>query len=110
MSLQFLNLLSRESPSVSHLAVPFNVSHRTHPGDDSRHRPVAQNITQRRFRHPIQRDVKIRSKLLHAFIDLPLSVTTEVIVAESLFSNVASGVIFPVKPPSSNTTRTMTPT
>jgi len=110
MSLQFLNLLSRESASVSHLAVPFNVSHRTHPGDDSRHRPVAHNIAQRRFRHPIQSDVKIRSNLLHAFIDLPLSVTTEVIVAEITFFKCGIRCDFPVKPPSSNATRTMTPT
>ena len=38
---------------------------------------VTQDITQRRFGHLIQSNIKIGSNPLHAFIDLLLAVTSE---------------------------------
>ena len=82
MSLQFLKLFSGQSAPVSHLAVPLHVPHRTHAGNDGRYRLVTQNKTQRRFSHLIQGNIKIRSNLLHARVDLLLPITPEISVAE----------------------------
>jgi hypothetical protein len=79
---QFLNLFFRQPASVSHLAVPFHISHRTHSWNDGGYRGVAQDITQRCFHHLIQCNIEIGSDLLYAFVDLLLSVTLEVFATE----------------------------
>ncbi len=85
MGFQFLNLFSGQSASVSHLAVPFHVPDRPHSRNYGGYGRVTQDITQCRFSHLIQSDVKIGSNLLHAFIDLLLAVTPEVFAAEITF-------------------------
>ena len=78
MGFQFLNLFFWQPSSVSHLAVPFHVSHRTHSWNRGGYRGMTQDITQRGFCHLIQSDIEIGSNLLYAFVDLLLSVTPEV--------------------------------
>ena len=82
MGFQFLNLFFRQSASVSHLTVPLYVSHRSHSRNDGGYGRMAQDVTQRRFRHLIKRDFDIGGNILHAFIDLLLTVTPEVFAAE----------------------------
>ena len=82
MGFQFLSLFSGQSASISHLAVPFDIPHRTHSHYDGGYGRMTQHITQRRFGHLIQSDVEIRSDLLDAFIDLLLSVAPEVIASK----------------------------
>ncbi len=85
MGFQFLNLFSGQSASVSHLAVPFDVPHRTHSRNHGGYVRVTQDITQRRFSHLIQSGIKIGSNVVHALIDLLLAVTPEVFAAEITF-------------------------
>jgi len=85
MGFQFLNLLSGQATAIPYLAVPFDIPHRTHSHYDGGYSRVSQHITQRRFGHLIRSDVQIRSNLLHAFTDLLLSVTPEVIASKITF-------------------------
>jgi hypothetical protein len=73
MGFQYLDLFSGQSASVSHLAVPFDIPHRTHSHYDGGYGRVTQDITQRRFGHLIQSEVKIGSNVLHVLMDLLLS-------------------------------------
>ena len=85
MGFQLLNLFSRQPAPVSHLAVSLDVPHRPHAHNDGGDGRMAQDIPQRRFGHLLQSDAQIGGNLLHAFIDLLLSVTPEVTVAEIAF-------------------------
>ena len=44
MGFQFLNLFSGQSASVSHLAVPFDVPHRTHSRNHGGYVRVTQHV------------------------------------------------------------------
>ena len=98
MGLQFFNLFSGQSASISDLAVPFYVLHGSHSGNNGRYGGMAQDKSQGRFRHLILRNIKVGSNALHAFIDLLLPVASEETIAEITFFKCGIGRDFSSQP------------
>ena len=90
--------------------VALHVAHGAHAGDDRADRVVGEDVAQGDLGEAVALDAEVLGDRLRAVEDLPPAVAAEVVGAEVALGELVSGVMRPVSEPSSNGTRTITPT